>query len=433
MSTDEEVGPRLRAALAGIPRYEPGRPAAARRVDGVQAVVQREPVPAAALGARGRRPRRRDDQPLPRHGRAALVAGDRRPLRRARRARRHRHRVGRRAPAARAGGLRARATRWSTPGGRSRRTRSSIQVCGARPVPVPLTADARHDLDAMAARRHRPRPGWCSSARPTTPPARRYAGPSSRRSSTRVPRDVLVVIDEAYVEFVRDAKVARRRSRSTRPAQRRRAADVLQGVRAGRPAGRLRGRARAGRGRGARDRRARSGSSTLAQAAAIASLAAEDELLERVDALVAERDAGGRRAARPGLARCPDAQGELRLVRPRRPRRRVRAGAAGRPASSSGRSPVTACACTIGEPEANDRLIAVAARLPALRPSHGSRFFLIGGGRRPGVGRVGQWWRSVEITIATPATASAPPASSAPDATSPRSGQPRSTATTGLT
>ena len=29
MSTDEEVGPRLRAVLAAIPRYVPGRPAAA--------------------------------------------------------------------------------------------------------------------------------------------------------------------------------------------------------------------------------------------------------------------------------------------------------------------------------------------------------------------------------------------------------------------
>ena len=52
----DRPGPRLRRALDGIPTYKPGRPAAPRDGRaGVQAVVQREPVPAAAVGARGGR------------------------------------------------------------------------------------------------------------------------------------------------------------------------------------------------------------------------------------------------------------------------------------------------------------------------------------------------------------------------------------------
>ena len=51
--TRNEPAPRLRRALDGIPTYRPGRPAAPR--DGAPAyklVVEREPLPAAAVGAR---------------------------------------------------------------------------------------------------------------------------------------------------------------------------------------------------------------------------------------------------------------------------------------------------------------------------------------------------------------------------------------------
>ena len=77
----------------------------------------------------------------------------------------------------------------------------------ARAVRVPLTAGHVHDLDAMADGDHRPRRAWCSSATRTTP----RAPPSTRTPCAaflaRVPSDVLVVLDEAYREFVSDARV----------------------------------------------------------------------------------------------------------------------------------------------------------------------------------------------------------------------------------
>ena len=49
----------------------------------------------------------------------------------------------------------------------------AVTAAAATSVQVPVTADGRHDLDAMARARHRPRPGASWSARPTTRPARR--------------------------------------------------------------------------------------------------------------------------------------------------------------------------------------------------------------------------------------------------------------------
>ena len=57
-------------------------------------------------------------------------------------------------------------------------------------------------------------PASCWSARPTTRPARSSTPPSSTGSSPRCPTDVLVVVDEAYVEFVRDPDAAERPGRS---------------------------------------------------------------------------------------------------------------------------------------------------------------------------------------------------------------------------
>ena len=50
-------------------------------------------------------------------------------------------------------------------------------------------------------------PGWSSSATRTTPPGRRCAGRSSSAFLDAVPRETLVVLDEAYREFVTDPDV----------------------------------------------------------------------------------------------------------------------------------------------------------------------------------------------------------------------------------
>lgn len=84
----------------------------------------------------------------------------------------------------------------------------AVQVCGAVPVQVPLRPDATHDLAAMAdAVTSRTRAVLiCTPNNPT--------GPIVRHDELvefleRVGEDVLVVVDEAYVEFVTDPGVAR--------------------------------------------------------------------------------------------------------------------------------------------------------------------------------------------------------------------------------
>ncbi|MGP3969851.1 histidinol-phosphate transaminase [Streptomyces sp. 6N223] len=79
------------------------------------------------------------------------------------------------------------------------------QVAGATSVRVALTAGEEHDLDAMAeAITERTRLVFvCSPNNPTGVAIRR--GPLERFLD-RVPGDVLVVLDEAYREFVRDER-----------------------------------------------------------------------------------------------------------------------------------------------------------------------------------------------------------------------------------
>ena len=102
------------------------------------------------------------------------------------------------------------------------------------------------------------------------------------------------------------------------------------------------------------------GVSAVAQAAAIASLEAEDELLERVDALVAERDRVVAGAAPSAAGTVPEPQGNFVwfALGERTADFAAAADEAGivvRPFAGEG------CRVSIGEPEANDRLLEVAA------------------------------------------------------------------------
>lgn len=79
-------------------------------------------------------------------------------------------------------------------------------VNGAVPVRVPLRDDESHDLDAMAAA-ITGRTKLVLVCQPNNP-----TGVAATRAEldafiARVPKDVLVVIDEAYVEFVTDARI----------------------------------------------------------------------------------------------------------------------------------------------------------------------------------------------------------------------------------
>jgi histidinol-phosphate aminotransferase len=232
-----------------------------------------------------------------------------------------------------------------------------VQLSGATPVPVPLDAAARHDLTAMAdAITERTRLVLvCTPNNPTGPVVH---ADELEAFLDRVPRDVLVVIDEAYTEFVRDAQapdaLAVLRARPNVAVLRTFSkAYGLAGLRVGYAL------AHPPVAEALRKTAVPFGVSTLAQDAAVASLAARDELAARVDALVSERERvlGALHAQGWQL---PETQANF-VWFPVGPRTADFAGACDahalvvRPYGTDG------VRVTIGEPEANDRLIEVAA------------------------------------------------------------------------
>ena len=227
-------------------------------------------------------------------------------------------------------------------------------------VKVPVLPDGRHDPDAMAdAITDRTRVVIvCTPNNPT--------GPAVTQSEldaflARVPSHVLVIVDEAYLEFVRmdDAidGIATYRAHSnvvlTRTFSK---AYGLAGFRVGYAVG------PAPVAAALRAVSLPFGVSSVAQAAAIASLASTDALFSRVDALVAERDrvVGAVRAAGWDL---PDAQGNFVwfAVGDRTGDFAAAADELGivvRPFAGEG------ARVSIGEDEANDRLITLAQTFP---------------------------------------------------------------------
>ncbi|MDX3500503.1 histidinol-phosphate transaminase [Streptomyces sp. ID03-2B] len=161
------------------------------------------------------------------------------------------------------------------------------QVSGATSVKVPLTDGDVHDLDAMAdAITDRTRLIFvCNPNNPTGTVVRRA---ELERFLDRVPSDVLVVLDEAYKEFIRDADVPDGieiyRDRPNVAVLRTFSkAYGLAGLRVGFAV------AHEPVAAALRKTAVPFGVSQLAQDAAVASLRAEDELLGRVGSLVAER------------------------------------------------------------------------------------------------------------------------------------------------
>ncbi|MFJ9109440.1 histidinol-phosphate transaminase [Streptomyces sp. NPDC102283] len=161
------------------------------------------------------------------------------------------------------------------------------QVSGATSVKVPLTEGEVHDLDAMAeAITDRTRLIFvCNPNNPTGTVVRRA---ELERFLDRVPSDVLVVLDEAYKEFIRDAEVPDGieiyRDRPNVAVLRTFSkAYGLAGLRVGFAV------AHEPVAAALRKTAVPFGVSQLAQDAAVASLRAEDELLGRVGSLVAER------------------------------------------------------------------------------------------------------------------------------------------------
>jgi histidinol-phosphate aminotransferase len=77
------------------------------------------------------------------------------------------------------------------------------QMFGATAVRVPLTADKRHDLPAMA-NAITPRTRGVYLCNPNNPTGTIYSREEFDEFVAAVPRDVLLVLDEAYFEFVED-------------------------------------------------------------------------------------------------------------------------------------------------------------------------------------------------------------------------------------
>ena len=183
-----------------------------------------------------------------------------------------------------------------------------VTVSGATSVTVPLLQDARHDLDAMVA-------AVTDSTRviivctPNNPTGPVVTAAEFERFMAAVPSDRLVLLDEAYVEFVTDpAHVDGRGLVGRYPnlvvLRTFSKAYGLAGLRIGYAIGpeRLLN--------AARSTAIPMSVTDKAQAAAIASLEREDELLERVARIAARRDAL-RDALREQGWDIPDAQGNF--------------------------------------------------------------------------------------------------------------------------
>jgi histidinol-phosphate aminotransferase len=234
----------------------------------------------------------------------------------------------------------------------------AVSVTGATSVQVPLDESARHDLDAMAAAvTDRTKAVIvCSPNNPTGPAVRRA---ELEAFLERVPSQVLVVLDEAYREFARVDPpldgLDLYRTRSNVVVMRTFAkAYGLAGFRVGylvapEPVAAA-----------ARVCALPFGVSSVAQAAAVAALDNEKELLERVDALVDERDRVVARLAGQGW-QVPEAQGNfvwlpLGEQTSAFAEAAEEAGVLVRPFAPDG------VRVTVGEPAANDLFLAVAAR-----------------------------------------------------------------------
>ncbi len=239
----------------------------------------------------------------------------------------------------------------------------SVLLTGARWVGVPLGAAAEHDLDAMlAAVGPRTRAVLLCSPNNPTGPALRHD--DVLRFVEAVPDDVLVVVDEAYVEFVTDPLAVR----GLEVADGRDNVVVLRtfskayglaGFRVGYCVAEPR------LAQAVRSVALPFGVSLPAQAAVLASLEQEQALLARVAALVERRDALAAGLRERGLD-VPDAQGNFVWL-PAGPDTTAvadtfaEAGLVVRPYASG--QPGDGVRITVGEPEANARVLEVAARL----------------------------------------------------------------------
>jgi histidinol-phosphate aminotransferase len=164
------------------------------------------------------------------------------------------------------------------------------KVAGAVPVQIPLTPDGRHDLAAMAAAVTE-RTRLILICSPNNPTGTTVSKKEFDQFHARVPHDTLILLDEAYAEFVNDPEAVNGLDYVRSPAH----ANVvvlrtfskaygLAGLRIGYAVGHPRVLD------AARSTAVPLSVTAQAEGAALASLAADDELLARVATLIERRD-----------------------------------------------------------------------------------------------------------------------------------------------
>jgi histidinol-phosphate aminotransferase len=236
----------------------------------------------------------------------------------------------------------------------------AVAVAGGTSVTVPVRPDGRLDLPAMAAA-VTPRTRVVMVCTPNNPTGPVVHADELEEFLAAVPRDVLVIVDEAYLEFVRDPQAPDgvdllRRHPNVVLLRTLSKAYGLAGLRVGYAGAEPRLAA------GIRAVSTPFGVSHVAQRAALASLepTAQAELLERVSALVTERDRVTAALAEQGWD-VPETHanfvwfglGEATMERAAEARE---SGVLVRPFAGDG------LRVSIGEREANDAFLAVAAR-----------------------------------------------------------------------
>lgn len=232
-----------------------------------------------------------------------------------------------------------------------------VGLAGATAVPVPLGDECQHDLSAMAAAISE-RTKVVMVCTPNNPTGPIVTADDLAAFVARVPADVLIVIDEAYLEFGRDPRAADalsmwREHPNVIVLRTFSKAYGLAGLRVGYAI------AHEPIADALRKAAVPFGVSDLAQQAAIASLSAYDELAVRVEDLVIERSRVIKELREQGWA-VPDSQANFVWL-PLGDDTMAFAEAASerglvvRPFAGDG------VRCTIAEDEANDRLIEVAA------------------------------------------------------------------------
>ena len=236
---------------------------------------------------------------------------------------------------------------------------SLVAVSGATSVQVPLTADARHDLPAMAAA-VTDRTRLIIVCSPNNPTGPTVGFDEFTAFVEAVPADILIVLDEAYAEFVTDPDAVeghRVRALLARPnvvmPRTFSKAYGLAGLRVGYAIGHTRVLD------AARSTAIPLSVTAAAEEAALASLDAESELLHRVAVLAERRDALVARLREAGWD-VPDAQGNFVWLPAGDRALEVasafeEAGLIVRPFAGDG------VRISIGEEESIDRLVEVAA------------------------------------------------------------------------